>query len=137
MYILIYGILYPLSLLPLFVMYGIGDFLYLLVYHLFGYRKKVVRRNLRNSFPDWNDKTLRHTEKLYYHHLCQLLVEGVKMLSMSRKNVMRRYRCTNPELLQEYATDCRQGSWWDLAANSLGVLIIWLVVWPQRKRISL
>lgn len=41
------------------------------------------------------------------------------------------------ELLQEYATDCRQGSWWDLAANSLGVLIIWLVVWPQRKRISL
>ncbi len=102
MYILIYGILYPLSLLPLFVMYGIGDFLYLLVYHLFGYRKKVVRRNLRNSFPDWNDKTLRHTEKLYYHHLCQLLVEGVKMLSMSRKNVMRRYRCTNPEILQPY-----------------------------------
>ena len=41
------------------------------------------------------------------------------------------------ELIQEYGTDCRQGSWWDFAANTLGVLIIWLAVWPQRRRISL
>lgn len=41
------------------------------------------------------------------------------------------------ELIQEYGTDCRQGSWWDFAANTLGVVIIWLAVWPQRRRISL
>lgn len=41
------------------------------------------------------------------------------------------------ELAQEYCTDCRQGSWWDFAANSLGVMIIWFVVWPLRRRISL
>lgn len=84
------------------VMYLIGDLMYLIVYHVIGYRKEVVRSNLRNSFPDWDDKKLHQTEKRYYHHLCQLLVEGVKMLSMSRKQVMRRYRCTNPEILQPY-----------------------------------
>ena len=102
MFILIYCILYPISLLPMPLLHLMGDFIYLIVYHIVGYRKEVVRNNLRNSFPDWDEKKMRQTEKRYYHHLCQLLVEGVKMLSMSRRQVMRRYRCTNPEILQPY-----------------------------------
>lgn len=101
MSILIYLILYPLSLLPLCVLYVIGDFLYLLLYYIAGYRRKVVRSNLENAFPEKSNSERRRLERQYYHHLCNLLVEGVKMLSMSRRNVLRRYRCTNPELLQE------------------------------------
>lgn len=103
MFVLIYLILYPLSLLPLCVLYGIGDFLYLILYYLVGYRRKVVRTNLERAFPEKSVSERRRIERRYFHHLCNLLVEGVKMLSMSRRNVLRRYRCTNPELLQEYA----------------------------------
>lgn len=100
--ILIYLLLYPLSLLPLCVLYGIGDLLYLLLYYVTGYRKRVVRENLSNAFPDKSPAERKRIERRYFHHLCNLLVEGVKMLSMSRKNVMRRYVCTNPELLQPF-----------------------------------
>lgn len=41
------------------------------------------------------------------------------------------------ELVQEYCTDCRHGSWWDFAANTLGIVIIWPLAWLLRKRISL
>lgn len=105
MFILIYLILYPLSLLPLCVLYGIGDFLYLILYYLAGYRRKVVRTNLERAFPEKSETERRRIERRYYRHLSDLLVEGVKMLSMSRKNVLRRYRCTNPEILREYAAE--------------------------------
>lgn len=103
MFILIYLILYPLSLLPLCVLYGVGDFLFLILYFLIGYRKKVVRSNLLHAFPEKSAEERLRIERRYYRHLCSLLVEGVKMLGMSRRNVLRRYRCSNPELLKGYA----------------------------------
>jgi len=51
-YALLLGILYSISLLPISVLYGISNLLYLLVFHVFGYRKPVVFSNLENSFPD-------------------------------------------------------------------------------------
>ena len=103
MFPLIYFLLLPLSLLPLRLLYAIGDLLYLLLYYCVGYRKQVVRANLAHSFPEKSGKELKMIERRYFHHLCNLLVEGVKMLGISRRNVLRRYRCTNPELLREYA----------------------------------
>ena len=103
MFPLIYFLLYPLSLLPMPLLYAIGDLLCLLLYHVVGYRKMVVRYNLANAFPEKSGKELKRLERRYFHHLCNLLVEGVKMLGMSRRNVLRRYRCTNPEMLREFA----------------------------------
>lgn len=103
MFPLIYFLLFPLSLLPLPLLYAVGDLLYLLLYHCVGYRKKVVRANLAHAFPEKSGKELKKIERRYFHHLCNLLVEGVKMLSMSRRKVLRRYRCTNPEMLHEFA----------------------------------
>ena len=31
------------------------------------------------------------------------------------------------ELLQSYATTCRSGDWWDMAANTLGVVAAWCI----------
>ena len=55
LYWLTYGTLYLLSLLPLRVHYIISDFIYLVVYHLVGYRVKLVRKNLAESFPEKSD----------------------------------------------------------------------------------
>lgn len=73
-----------LSLFPLSVLYILADGTYLLLYFVFGYRRKVVRKNLLNAFPD---KTLREIitiEKRFYRYLASLVFEIVK----DRKSVV-------------------------------------------------
>ena len=62
----LYAIVYVLSLPPLRVMYLFSDLLYLLIYYIIGYRKKTVRKNLKNSFPEKSEAELRKIEKDFY-----------------------------------------------------------------------
>ncbi|MBP6285161.1 MAG: acetyltransferase, partial [Paludibacteraceae bacterium] len=58
------------ALLPFFVLYFLSDILYVIVYKLIGYRKKVVRKNLKHSFPSFSQQQLLKIEKEFYHHFC-------------------------------------------------------------------
>ncbi len=102
MHLLFYLILYPLSLFPLTVLYGIGYIFYLCIYYLIGYRKNVTTKNLMKSFPDLDKKEIKSLRKSYYKHLSQIAAEMLKMLTMTRKHVLRRYVCENPELVNQY-----------------------------------
>lgn len=88
-YYLIYGIVYILSLLPFRVLYLISDGLYLIVYHLIRYRRKIVRKNLTASFPEKSQEELRRTERQFYHWLCDYVFETFKLLSISDANLLR------------------------------------------------
>lgn len=101
-FIFYYGFLYPLSLLPLRVLYLISDFAYLNLYYIFGYRKKVVAENLRSSFPEKSEEELKIITKKFYHHLADLIVESVKNFSMSEKEMKKRMHFLNPELMEHY-----------------------------------
>lgn len=96
-----YGILIPISLLPFPVLYFVSDFLYLLIYKVFGYRKSVVRKNLKNSFPNKSEKELSDIEKKFYHHLCDIIMETVKGFSVSAKEVQDRFIYNNPEVIEQ------------------------------------
>jgi KDO2-lipid IV(A) lauroyltransferase len=100
--IAIYGFLYPLSLLPLSVLYGIGTVMYFFVYKVFRYRIGVVRENLIKSFPNKSEHELKTIERAYYKHLANLFVEGIKQLTISKKALMRRYYCKNPQIVNDY-----------------------------------
>ncbi len=67
MQLLIYSLIYPLiwilSILPLRILYFISDVIYVLLYYIIGYRKKVVRHNLKLSFPEKSAKELLKIEK--------------------------------------------------------------------------
>ncbi|MDR0368444.1 MAG: lysophospholipid acyltransferase family protein [Bacteroidales bacterium] len=102
MRIVIYGFLYPLSLLPLPVLYGMGGCIRFFIYRVFRYRVEVVRTNLGNAFPEKSKKELRAIEKAYYKHLVDLFMEGVKLLTLSRKHLMKRYHCENPDTVNDY-----------------------------------
>jgi len=99
--VLYYLVLLPLSKLPFGVLYGISDFLYLVLYKLLKYRQKVVRTNLVNSFPDRSVKEIEAIEKDFYKHFCDLLVESVKMFSISKSEIRDRSILTNPELFNK------------------------------------
>lgn len=101
-WIAIYGFLYPLSLLPLSILYGIGTCIRFFTYTVFHYRVQVVQENLKNSFPDKSEKELQAIEKAYYKHLTDLIMEGVKGLTISRKNLIKRYYCRQPDIVNDY-----------------------------------
>ena len=90
MYHFTYGILYLISLLPFWALYGISNFIYFVIYTILGYRKNVVRENLSKSFPEKTEAERRTIEKKYYRSLCDSIVETIKMFSISEKELSRR-----------------------------------------------
>src|SRR5574344_2896300 len=91
-----------LSLLPLKVLYGISHLLSFLLNHVIRYRKKVILSNLKKSFPTSSESEIHQIANAYYRHLSCLAVEMIKMLTMSKANVVHRYRIVNPEILTPY-----------------------------------
>ncbi len=101
---LVYDLLVlPLSHLPFKVLYGLSDHvLFPLVYWLVGYRRKVVRKNLANAFPEKSEAERKRLEKAFYRHFCDLIVESIKFFSISQEEAFRRMECVNPELPAKY-----------------------------------
>lgn len=88
--------------MPLGFLYLIADFFYLLVYHVFGYRKKVVRENLTNSFPEKSLEEIIKIEKTFFRYLTCLIVEVVKMNSISARELQKRVKFKNTDLVEAY-----------------------------------
>ena len=101
-YLLYYLFILPVSLLPFRALYGVSDFLYIVLYRVFGYRTKVVRTNLKNSFPDKSQDELKSIERLFYHHLCDVIVETFKSFTISDREILKRMVLINPELPNAY-----------------------------------
>ena len=88
------------SLFPLWIQYRVSDFVFVVVYYVMGYRKKVVFQNLKNSFPEKSVKEIRLIAHKFYRHLCDVFFESIYLISITDKNAMRRYQAKNPELVQ-------------------------------------
>lgn len=106
-YLLFYLLLYPLSILPLPILYGIAYIFYLVINHIIHYRRKVITQNLVNAFPEKSQQEIAQLRKQYYRHLAHIAAEMLKMLTMSRKNVLHRYRCENPEVVNRFFKEGR------------------------------
>ena len=96
-YIIVFPFLWLLSILPTRILYVISSFLYFWVYYIFGYRKKVVNGNLKLCFPDKSKKEIKSIEKKFYLHLCDMLVESIRSISISEAEIRERYKFTNIE----------------------------------------
>ncbi len=101
-YFFIWFVCYPLALLPLALLYVLAFPLYLVLNYVVRYRRKVVFRNLQNAFPEKNKREIRQLSNRYYWHLTQIAVEMVKMLLLPKAVLKKRYRCSNPELVNRF-----------------------------------
>lgn len=84
------------------VLYLKSSVLYFLAYRVFGYRKKTVKENLKLVFPEKTDLEIKRIAKSFYKHLCDLIFETIKTLSISEQKLKKRYHYTNLELLDRY-----------------------------------
>ena len=96
---------YLLSLLPLSVLYVLSDILFVLAYYVLRYRKRLVRKNLMDSFPEKNKSEIIKIEKGFYLFLCDYIVESMKLLTMSKKNLQRRMVFKGTETVNEIIAD--------------------------------
>lgn len=94
--------LYMLSLLPFWVMYGVSNMLYYLLFYVVQYRKHVVLDNLQNSFPEKSQREIRQLAKRFYRFFPDLIVEAIKMRTMSAKQVLERMEIIQPEELYRH-----------------------------------
>jgi KDO2-lipid IV(A) lauroyltransferase len=101
-FILAFPFLWIISILPFRIFYWFSDFIYLIVYHIIGYRKKTVKENLALALPHLNDKERLTIEKKSYHHLCDMFLEMIKTMTISSAEMNRRFVVTNIELVKEY-----------------------------------
>jgi Kdo2-lipid IVA lauroyltransferase/acyltransferase len=99
--ILYYLFVFPISLLPLRIIYVFTDFLHVLLLFVFPYREKVILNNLRNSFPNKSKQEIQLLKRNFYKHFCDILAEGIKNLSISKKELSKRMKVKNPEILEE------------------------------------
>lgn len=101
--LLYYIVLRPVSLLPHWALYRVSDFAYLLFLTVFPYRKKVALDNIQQCFPELKPDEHRRILRKFYRQLADVFVESFKNFTISKKEVHRRMRCTNPELLNDLA----------------------------------
>jgi len=85
-------ILYLISLLPFWFLYILSDIAFVIIYYIVHYRRDVVQQNLRNSFPEKTDQERRDIERKYYRYLAELIVETIKMITVSEKQIRKRQR---------------------------------------------
>ncbi len=91
--------------LPLSILYLFSDIAYPIVYYLIRYRRKLVRDNLRCSFPEKSEEEILRIEKAFYHNLCDVFIEAFKCLNITDEEMIRRVEILNCELPERLAAE--------------------------------
>jgi len=97
--LLYYLVMIPLSYFPLGILYLLSDGAYLTLTKLIPYRKKLILKHLTTCFPQYKQSEINALYKAFMHHFCDLLVEGLKNLTISEKSLRTRMRILNPEVM--------------------------------------
>ncbi len=121
LYYLALPFIYGISYLPFRLLYVLSDGLFIILYHVIGYRKKIVHRNLVNSFPDKSAEEIRQIQRKFYRYFCDLLLETLKTLTISPQKV-RNMVSIEEEVFQQFYRNHQSiiivmGHWgnWELA----------------------
>lgn len=97
----LFKIIILFSKLPLKVLYGLSDFIFVITYFVVGYRKDVVFQNLKNSFPEKSDSELKIIRKKFYHNFCDYLVETLKSFTIPSHELRVRVQHLNQDVFHE------------------------------------
>ena len=100
-FILVYPFVWLISRLPMSILHGISNFFYYINEYIVGYRKDVVLDNLKLTFPEKEEKELIQIRKKFFRHLVDFFIESVKTFSISEKEIKRRMRYKNLEVIED------------------------------------
>lgn len=143
-YYLALPFIYGIALLPFPLLYLFSDGLFVVLYHVIGYRRQVVRTNLRKSFPEKSEGELRAIERTFYRWFCDLVLESVKTLTITPAQVKERVRVEGEAVLRKYFGQKRSvilvmGHWgnWELGGarfSQLGLHPLYVIYHPLQNK---
>ncbi len=91
-----------LARLPFWLLYLLSRLLFIVIFNLIGYRRKVVLENLRNAFPEKSEKEIQQIGKRFYIHFSELTLEIIKLRDMNEADFKKRMIVKNTEMLNHY-----------------------------------
>lgn len=94
-----------LSKLPLSALYAISDFLFVVSFYVVRYRRGLVLRNLKKSFPEKSIEELRQIKKQFYKNLCDYSVETLKLLSITSEDLAKRMVFVNRDVVDKFTKE--------------------------------
>lgn len=100
-------VLKAIAIWPYWLLHAFSSVLYPIVYYVVRYRRDVTRKNLQRAFPEKSIKEIVVIEKTFYRHFCDYVMETLKLMHISDKQMRRHMRFTNPELIEQLRTDGR------------------------------
>ena len=100
-YKVFYGFCRLLTSLPLRCLYLLSDFFFVLAYYIVRYRRKVVKENLRNSFPEKTERERRKIARRFYRYLCDFFIEIFVLTSARQEQIQRRIHFSNFEIFND------------------------------------
>lgn len=148
LYNIIYGISYLVSKLPYRALYVISDIANLVLYHIVRYRRDIVRRNITSAFPEKSLEECISIERGFYKWFCDYFVETVKLMSVSRQELLSRIEFRGIDKIEECfdrGQTCagilgHYGNWELLSATGLVIkkhpeAVIGLIYHPLRSQL--
>ncbi|MCP2038071.1 lysophospholipid acyltransferase family protein [Chryseobacterium sp. HSC-36S06] len=97
----LFKIILLFSRLPLQVLYLFSDVIFFLMYHLVGYRKKVVTENLKKSFPTKSAKEISTIRKRFYRNFSDYILETFKSFTISSNELRVRVQHINQDVFHD------------------------------------
>lgn len=91
-----------LSHIPLGALYLFADFLFFISYRVVGYRRKMVQKNLKNSFPEKSATEIKAIEKQFYRNLCDYAVETLKLFTIKKQELGKRMLFRDVSVIEKY-----------------------------------
>ncbi len=127
--LLYYLLIFPISILPYFLLNAVSSFIYMVLYYVMGYRKTVITENIYGSFPNKSEQELADIVKGFYKHFADLLVEVFKNFTISEREIKKRVVFENVEVLNKLydqnksviIATSHQGNW-EMLAMAIGDL---------------
>ena len=87
---------------PLNYLYLLSPLLYINLFYIARYRRKIVKTHLQRSFPDYTTKQRKNIMRSFYKNLCDITLESIKGYTMPSSEIAKRWKIKNPEILQPY-----------------------------------
>jgi Kdo2-lipid IVA lauroyltransferase/acyltransferase len=95
------AIAWLISLLPFWLLRLKSDFLFLILYYVVRYRRKVVVQNLKNSFPEKPETEINQIARKYYRNLADIILEIIKLRHLTKDQLLSRVKVINDQVLHD------------------------------------
>lgn len=101
-YYLLLPLIYAVAISPSWILYRISDFIFVIIYYVVGYRKKVVQENLKNAFPEKSDSERKEIEIKHFKYICDLLLESIKTITMTKRYILKHLKFNDIDKMNAY-----------------------------------